>query len=43
MLGADPPLGGRLAGTLEVREQVVRRADRNGVVFVDEMHAVCGL
>jgi hypothetical protein len=43
VLGSDPPLGRGLTGTLEVREEIVRRADRNGVVFVDEVHAVLGL
>ena len=39
-LGADPPLRRRFAGALEVREQVIRRTDRNSVIFVDKMHAV---
>ena len=43
VLGAHPPRFARLASTVEVLGQLVDRTDRNGVLFVDEVHAVRGL
>ena len=39
VLGADPPLLARLAG-IEIPAQVLDRTDRDGIMFVDEVHAV---
>jgi hypothetical protein len=40
VLRADAPFGGRLACAGKVLEQVIRRSDRDSIMFIDEMHAV---
>ncbi len=43
VLGPDAPRARGLARGGEVCQQIVERASGNGIVFVDEVHAVRGL